>query len=39
MIQYNNLDVKLSNSQLHKLRSAIKNQTEVVFKTIIKYDW
>ena len=39
MIQYNNLDVKLSNSQLNKLRSAIKNQTEVVSKTIIKYDW
>ena len=39
MIQYNNLDVKLSNSQLNKLRSAIKNQNEVVFKTIIKYDW
>ena len=39
MIQYNNLDVKLSNSQLNKLRSVIKNQTEVVFKTIIKYDW
>ena len=39
MIQYNDLDVKLSNSQLNKLRSAIKNQTEVVFKTIIKYDW
>ena len=39
MIQYNDLDVKLSNLQLNKLKSAIKNQTKVVFETIIKYDW
>ena len=30
MTQYNNLKVKLSNSQLNKLKSAIKNETEVV---------
>ena len=29
MTQYNSLNVKLSNSQLNKLKSAIKNQTEV----------
>ena len=27
MTQYNNLNVKLSNSQLNKLKSAIKNGT------------
>ena len=31
MAQYNSLNVKLSNSQLNKLRSAIKNETQVVF--------
>ena len=30
MTQYNSLNVKLSNSQLSKLKSAIKNETEVV---------
>ena len=30
MTQYNSLNVKLSNSQLDKLKSAIKNETEVV---------
>ena len=30
MSQYNNLNVKLSNSQLNKLKSAIKNEKEVV---------
>ena len=30
MTQYNSLNVKLSNSQLNKLRFAIKNETEVV---------
>ena len=30
MTQYNSLNVKLSNSQLNKLKSAIKNKTEVV---------
>ena len=32
MTQYNNLNVKLSNSQLNKLKSAIKNETEVVLR-------
>ena len=32
MTQYKSLNVKLSNSQLHKLKSAIKNKTEVVLK-------
>ena len=32
MTQYNRLNVKLSNSQLNKLRSAIKNETEVVLR-------
>ena len=32
MTQYNGLDVKLSNSQLNKLKSAIKNKTEVVLR-------
>ena len=30
MTQYNSLNVKLSNSQLNKLMSAIKNETEVL---------
>ena len=29
MTQYNTLNVKLSNSQLNKLKSGIKNSTEV----------
>ena len=32
MTQYNN--VKLSNSQLNKLKSAIKNETKVVFRLL-----
>ena len=32
MTQYNILNVKLSNSQLDKLKSAIKNETEVVLR-------
>ena len=32
MTQYNNLNVKLSNLQLNKLKSAIKNETEVVLR-------
>ena len=36
MTQYNNLNVKLSNSQLNKLNSAIKNETEVVLRLSIK---
>ena len=33
MTQYKSLNVKLSNSQLDKLKSVIKNEI------IIKYDW
>ena len=29
MTKYNTLNVKLSNSQLNKLKSAMKNETEV----------
>ena len=29
MTQYNSLNVKLSNSQLHKLKSAIKNEIDL----------
>ena len=32
MTQYNSLNVKLSNSQLNKLRLAIKNETDVVVR-------
>ena len=32
MTQYNSLNVKLSNSQLKKLKSAIENETEVVLR-------
>ena len=32
MTQYNSLNVKLSNSQLDKLKSAIKKQTDVVLR-------
>ena len=32
MAQYNSLNVKLSNSQLNKLKSAIKNRTEVILR-------
>ena len=32
MTQYNSLNVKLSNSQLNKLKSAIKNQKDVVLR-------
>ena len=32
MTQYNSLKVKLSNFQLNKLKSAIKNKTEVVLR-------
>ena len=32
MTQYNSLNVKLSNSQINKLKSAIKNETDVVLK-------
>ena len=32
MTQYNSLNVKLSNSQLNKFKSAIKNKTEVILR-------
>ena len=32
MIKYNSFNVNLSNSQLNKLKSAIKNETEVVLR-------
>ena len=32
MTLYNSLNVKLSNSQLNKLKSAIKNETEIVLR-------
>ena len=34
MTQYSNLNIKLSNSQLNKLKSAIKNKTEIVLKLL-----
>ena len=40
MTQYNGLNIKLSNSQFSKLKSAIKNEADVVLRlSIIKYDW
>ena len=32
MTQYNRVNVKLSEPQLNKLKSAIKNETEVVLR-------
>ena len=32
MTQYNSLNVRLSNSQLNKLKSSIKNEREVVLR-------
>ena len=32
MTQNNSLNVKLSKSQFHKLKSAIKNETDVVLR-------
>ena len=32
MTQYNSLNVKLSNSQLNKFKSAIKNEANVVLR-------
>ena len=34
MTQYNSLNAKLSNSQLNKFKSAIKNETEVVLRLL-----
>ena len=38
MPQYNTLNVKLSNSQLNKLKSEIKDGTEVT-ENLLKYCW
>ena len=35
MTQYNRLNVKLSNSQLNKLKSSIKNETDVVLRILL----
>ena len=32
MTQYNSLNLKVSNAQLNKLKTAIKNETEVVLR-------
>ena len=32
MTQYNSLNVKLSNSQLNKIKSSIKNETDLVLR-------
>ena len=32
MTQYNSLNIKLSNSQLNKLQSARKNETDVILR-------
>ena len=34
MTQYNSLNVKLSNSQLNKLKSEIKNEADVVLRLL-----
>ena len=34
MTQYNSLNVKLSNSQFNKLKSAIKNETDVILRLL-----
>ena len=36
MVEYNKVNAKLSDSQLNKLKSAIKNQTGVTLRTNIK---
>ena len=38
MTQYNSLNVKLSNSQLNKLKPAMKKWNWCSFEIIIKYD-
>ena len=35
MTRYNSLNVKLSNSQLNKFNSAIKNENEVVLRLLL----
>ena len=34
MVQYNSLNVSLSNSQPNKLKSAVQNKTEVVLRSL-----
>ena len=36
MVEYNKVNVKLSDSQLNKLKSAVKNQTGVTLRMNIK---
>ena len=36
MVEYNKVNVKLSDSQLNKLKSAVKNQIGVTLRTNIK---
>ena len=36
MVEYNKVNVKLSDSQLNKLKSAVKNQTGVALRMSIK---
>ena len=36
MVEYNKVNLKLSDSQLNKLKSAVKNQTEVTLRVNIK---
>ena len=36
MVEYSNVNVKLSNSQLNKLKTAAKNQAEVTLRINIK---
>ena len=35
MTQYNSFNVKLSNSQLNKFKSAMKNENEVVLRLLL----
>ena len=37
MTQYNSLNVKLSNSQLNKLKSAIKNELQIFVKPVANH--
>ena len=36
MVEYNKVNVKLSDSQLNKLKTTVKNQTGVTLRTNIK---
>ena len=36
MVEYNKVNVRLSDSQLHKLKNAVKDQTGVTLRMIIK---